>query len=137
MTGPIVTATIGVMSARVSSSGPGPGQRRGTRTAVLVSALVLVCATGCGGRSRTFFAVHGAPTSTELQLNVNSCNENLATDVSESATEVRVRVMSDRKLGRSGGDCADSVTVNLSEPLGTRRVVDDSSGEVVQVQEPE
>ena len=35
--------------------------------------------------------------------------------------------MSDRKLGRSGGDCADSVTVNLSEPLGSRRVVDDSS----------
>ena len=123
------------MSARVSSSGP--GQRRGRRIAVLVSALVLVCAAGCDGRSRTFFAVYGEPTSTELELNVASCNENLATEVRESATEVRVRVMSDRKLGRDRGDCADSVTVDLSEPLGTRRVVDESSGEVVEVQEPD
>ncbi len=116
---------------------PSNDRRRGPLAAVVVSALVLLCASGCDGRSRSFFAAYGEERSTKLELNVNSCNEKPTAEVEESATEVRVEVMSSRRLGRNGGDCADSVTVTLSEPLGTRRVVDESTGEVVEVQRPD
>ena len=116
---------------------PSQNRRRAPLAAVVVSALFLSCVSGCDGRSRSFFAAYGEPASTKLELNVNSCNEKPTAVVEEFATEVRVEVMSDRRLGRNGGDCADSVTVTLSEPLGTRRVVDESTGEVVDVQRPD
>ena len=42
-------------------------------------------------------------------------------------------VTSGRWLGRNADDCADGVVVNLKEPLGTRSVVDQSTGNVVEV----
>jgi hypothetical protein len=53
--------------------------------------------------------------------------------VTRALQSVRVHVTSGRWLGRSGGDCADGVVVALKEPPGTRSVVDQSTGTVVEV----
>jgi hypothetical protein len=46
---------------------------------------------------------------------------------------VRVQVTSGRWFGRNADDCADGVVVILNLPLGTRTVVDQSTGQVVEV----
>lgn len=124
------------MAAR-SSRPPPSGGRIGHAATWLAAVTLLSVASGCAGQERSFFAAYGKAGSTELELNVDSCNESLTAEVKESATQVRVTVTSDRRLGRSRGDCADSVTVSLAEPLGTRRLVDESTGEVVAVQAPD
>lgn len=101
--------------------------------AIAVGACVILASTGCDGRSRSVFAVYGDPASTRLELNVASCNENPTAEVVESDTEVRVQVTSGRWVGRNTDDCADGVVVTLSEPLGTRTVVDQSTGQAVEV----
>lgn len=98
-----------------------------------LGACVLLAVTGCGGRSRSVSAVYGDPSSTRLELNVASCNENPTAEVVDSDTEVRVHVTSGRRLGRNGGDCADGVVVTLKAPLGARTVVDRSTGLTVDV----
>jgi hypothetical protein len=98
-----------------------------------VGACVLLTSTGCEGRSRSVFAAYGDPASTRLELNVASCDENPTADVVESDTEVRVQVTSGRWLGRNAGDCADGVVLTLNAPLGTRIVVDQSTGQTVEV----
>lgn len=98
-----------------------------------VGACVLLAATGCDGRSRSVFAAYGDPASTRLELNVASCNENPTAEVVESGTEVRVQVTSGRWCGRNADDCADGVVVTLNAPLGTRTVVDQSTGRPVEV----
>ena len=94
---------------------------------------MLLASTGCNGGSRSVVAVYGDPASTRLELNVASCNENPTAEVLESNTEVRVQVTSGRWFGRNTDDCADGVVVTLSEPLGTRTVVDQSTGQAVEV----
>jgi hypothetical protein len=84
-------------------------------------------------RSRSVFAAYGDAASTRLELNVASCNETPTAEVVESDTEVRVQVTSGHWLGRNGGDCADGVVVTLEAPLGARTVVDQSTGQTVQV----
>jgi hypothetical protein len=79
------------------------------------------------------FAAYGDPASTRLEVNVASCNENPTAEVVESDTEVRVQVTSGRWLGRNADDCADGVVVTLNAPLGTRTVVDETSGQTVEV----
>ena len=94
---------------------------------------MLLASTGCDGRSRSFFAAHGDAASTRLELNVASCNENPTAEVVESDTEVLVQVTSGRWFGRNADDCADGVAVTLNAPLGTRTVVDQSTGQAVEV----
>ena len=100
---------------------------------MVVGACVVLAATACDGRSRSVFAAYGDPASTRLELNVASCNENPTAEVVESDTEVRVQVTSGRWFGRNADDCADGVTVVLNAPLGTRTVVDQSTGQTVEV----
>ena len=94
---------------------------------------MLLVSTGCDGRSRSVFAAYGDAASTRLELNVASCNENPTAEVVESDTEVRVHVTSGRRLGRNAGDCADGVVVTLEAPLGRRTVIDQSTGQAVEV----
>lgn len=101
--------------------------------AIAVGACVLLAATGCDGRSRSVFAAYGDPASTRVELNVASCKENPTAEVVESDTEVRVQVSSGRWLGRNAGDCADVVVVTLDLPLRSRTVVDESTGQTVEV----
>ena len=98
-----------------------------------VGACVLLASTGCDGGSRSVFAAYGDAASTRLELSVASCNENPTADVVESDTEVRVLVTSGRWWGRNADDCADGVVVTLNAPLGTRIVVDRSTGQTVEV----
>jgi len=98
---------------------------------------VLLAAAGCDGRSRSVFAAYGDPASTRLELNVASCNENPTAEVVESDTEVRVQVTSGRWLGRNADDCADGVVVTLKSPLGSRALVDESTGQAVEVRPAE
>ena len=101
--------------------------------ALAVGACVLLTSTGCDGRSRSVFAAYGDAASTRLELNVASCNENPTAEVVEFAAEVRVQVTSGRWFGRNADDCADGVVVILKAPLGTRTVVDQSTGRTVEV----
>ena len=94
---------------------------------------MLLASTGCDGRIRSVFAAYGDAASTRLELNVASCNENPTAEVVESDTEVRVKVTSGRWLGHNADDCADGVAVTLNVPLGTRTVVDQSTGQTVEV----
>ena len=94
---------------------------------------MLLAPTGCDGRSRSVFAAYGDPASTRLELNVASCNENPTAEVVASDAEVRVKVKSGHWLSRIAGDCADGVVVTLNAPLGTRTVVDQSTGQAVEV----
>lgn len=104
-----------------------------TAGAIAVGACVLLAATGCDGRRRSVFAAYGDAGSTRLELNVASCNESPTADVVESDTEVRVHVTSGRWLGRNADDCADGVVVTLKSPLGGRTVVDETTGQTVEV----
>ena len=92
-----------------------------------------LASTGCDGRRRFVFADSGHPATTRLKLNVASCNENPTAEVVASDAEVRVKVKSGHWLSRIAGDCADGVVVTLNAPLGTRTVVDQSTGQAVEV----
>ena len=101
--------------------------------AIALVACAFLCLMGCDSRSRSVFVAYGDAASTRLELNVASCDENPTADVEESETEVRVEVTSGRLLGRNADDCADGIVVILKEPLGTRSVIDQSTGKVVEV----
>ena len=98
-----------------------------------VGVCVLLASTGCDGASRSVVAAYGDAASTRLELTVASCNENPTADVVESDTEMLVHVTSGRWFGRNADDCADRVIVTLDAPLGTRTVVDRSTGQTVEV----
>lgn len=100
---------------------------------IAVGTCVLFASTGCDGPSRSVLTASGDAESTRLGLSVASCNENPTAEVVESDTEIRVQVTSGRWFGRNAGDCADSVAVTLSAPLGARTVVDQSTGQTVEV----
>lgn len=52
----------------------------------------------------------------------------------ESSLQVHISLTARQLYGQSEAACSDTVTVHLREPLGTRSVVDDSTGSVVTVQ---
>lgn len=94
-------------------------------------------ASGCGGapqRVPTVLLDASTDSSgTGLRLTVGSCGGNPeVVGVTETATEVRVRVISDEVSGDSLA-CAEAVQVRLDEPLGQRALVDDSNGARVEV----
>jgi hypothetical protein len=70
------------------------------------------------------------PDVRSLALTVSSCRASHRTEVSETAAEVRVKV-----LARHGSsdDCADGVRIRLRVPLGHRAVVDETTGDTVPV----
>lgn len=68
-----------------------------------------------------------------LTITVATCGGNPeVTEVAETATEVRVRVISDEESGDSLG-CAQALVVPLDEPLGDRVLIDDSTGDTIRV----
>lgn len=70
----------------------------------------------------------------DLTAIVNSCGGDLAVDVHEDDSLVRVRVLDHRfRLRFAGNDCQDGVQIPLSVPLGQRNLIDDSSGHQVAV----
>lgn len=70
---------------------------------------------------------------TRLTITVATCSGNPeVAEVAETATEVRVRVISDEESGDSLG-CAQALVVPLDEPLDDRALIDDSTGDTVSV----
>lgn len=68
------------------------------------------------------------PPGEVLDLTVNACNADEDVVVTESDAEVRLRVIAAQE---TLDDCADGVTVRLARPLGTRAVIDDTTGKAV------
>jgi hypothetical protein len=72
--------------------------------------------------------------ATTLNLGLASCGGTYEVDVVETTESVKVRVQDQRSPISFGGDaCADGWTIDLSEPLGERDLIDASNGEPVVV----
>lgn len=81
--------------------------------------------------------VFGEPGSAELELGVNTCNQNPRAEVEETVTEVRISMVADEIDGDGAGDCSDGTRVTLDEPLRDREVIDNATGESVEVLSPD
>ncbi len=109
--------------------------RGGSR--VLVTYAVAATLTACSsGDEVEVGSASAASTSRQLTLGVDSCGDELEVDVKEELEAVHVLIT--RRAGPGDGEnaCRDTVRVKLKSPLGERTVVDDSTGEQVQVGEP-
>lgn len=96
----------------------------------------LVMSSGCSQDTGVrVIKVVGGPDSTTLELSVDSCNRHPVARVTESDTEVRIRVSADPE-GSGGGDCADGASVNLAKPLGDRSVIDEVADKAVALTSP-
>lgn len=97
-----------------------------------VAALVAGCAL-VPKDARILQAAVSADDPTRLELEVDSCNADVSTEVVESADEVVVTVT---VRNDTRNDCADLVVVELDEPLADRALVDGARGEPVVVLTP-
>jgi hypothetical protein len=95
--------------------------------------VLLAACTGCGSDPPTIDIVYGDPESTHLWVSVNTCNRNPSVEAEETAEEVRLTATADEPSGDGEDDCLDSDDLTLETPLGDRIVVDDSTGEQVEV----
>lgn len=77
--------------------------------------------------------IQGEADSPDLVLNIASCGaREVRTDVDAISSSVLLLV---RTIGgHDGADCAESTTLRLAEPLGTRSVIDLASRRAVAVQ---
>jgi hypothetical protein len=71
---------------------------------------------------------------TTLNLALASCGGTYQVDAVETTEFVKVRVQDQRSpISFGGNDCQDTWTIDLSEPLGERDLIDASNGEPVVV----
>lgn len=104
------------------------------RAVVWAGCFVLLAAcSGCGADAPTIDNVYGDPESTKLSVSVNTCNRNPSVDAEETTTEVRLTVTADEPSGDGQDDCQDYDDLTLETPLGDRIVVDDSTGDQIEV----
>jgi hypothetical protein len=92
--------------------------------------LLVVCS-GCSEDAPSVIVVYGEPESTRLEVSVNTCNRHPIVDAEETPDEVRLTITADDR--ENAGDCADGDDVTLEAPLGDRVVIDESTGEQVEV----
>lgn len=100
-----------------------------------VGAALTLLLVGCGEPERVEARLldYTLLDGTTFQVYVDACNANARLkDVQETPTEVRLLVTADAP---GGDDCADSVPVPLKAPLGSRAVVDASTGQPVPSQQ--
>lgn len=105
----------------------------GGAAAVAVALLVA----GCSNDAPNVVEAYGDPGSTHLELGVDTCNRHPKVTAVESADEVRLTVTADKASRGGADDCQDGAHVTLKQPLDDRRVVDDATGEVIDVQPSE
>ena len=92
--------------------------------------LLLIVLSGCGRHDVEVLEAIAWADSTAVNLGVGSCNAEPKVEVvSQTEQAVRVRASADR----SSDSCADAVSICLDEPLGDRLLVDDTTGEMVDV----
>ena len=103
---------------------------------LLIGLAVLV-----GGCSSSAVAIRSATVSrddTRLRLSLSSCNARLTLEVVESQDEVVVAFSSDpaSHFGLADDSCDDLIVIQLDEPLRDRRLIDGTTGAVVDVLGP-
>lgn len=99
----------------------------------LLLGLVGVVVSACSYQPEIYSA-KARDDGTTVGLEMNNCHGDYSVSVVESADEVRVRVTDNRTpISLSGDDCSDVVTIELAEPLGDRRLVNDANGDPVSV----
>ena len=98
-----------------------------------IALLGVVLVAGCGADAPSIVIVYGDPESTKLEVGVDVCNRNPVVDAEETTEEVRLTATADEPSGDGENDCRDSVDLTLETPLGDRIVVDESTGEQVEV----
>lgn len=85
--------------------------------------------------SQTISEVYVSREGTKLQAIVNICSEDAVVEVSESSDQVGLAARAPRKGWWWGSDCLTPVVVTLKAPLAQRPVVDQHTGEVLDVAE--
>ena len=116
------------------SDRPGPRIRiDSVGVATIFAALVLMaaCVDVSGPR---IHIVNAEPSSSSLVLGLDTCNADLSADVEETAEEVRIRVYAEND---TPDDCADGIQLTLDDALGNRRVINDRTGEQLDVVPPD
>jgi hypothetical protein len=100
--------------------------------AVLLAASLVLLA--CGGRRDATIVDAVLEGERTLVLGIDACNadENRVSTIEDPET-VRVSVTTDDAPG--GDDCADGVRVELAAPLGGRELIDETTGEPVEVRQ--
>lgn len=73
------------------------------------------------------------PEGRQLRLRLGTCNAALSAEADETEDEVVVTVTA---RNSSGNDCADTLVIDLTDPLGDRAVVDGSDGQELFVEDP-
>lgn len=101
-----------------------------------VAAIVVLILSGCAAKPM-IFEVKGESGSHELSFGVNTCNRNPRAIVTETPDKVRIAIEADPVNGNGEAECADSVQVVLSEPLGDRAVIDDATGDALEILDPD
>lgn len=110
------------------------------RRASRATAVVVACAlgvTGCSGPDAEAVEILSADLLDQgrtLLLNVASCHaETVTPQVEERGSRVTVTVVVEDAA--EGPDCADGLEVRLDSPLGSRPLVDGTTGLVVEVRQ--
>ena len=102
------------------------------RTGMSVTVLLFLAACS-GSEAPRIVAVYGDAASTRIEVGVDTCNLNPVVLAQETTSEVRLSVTADEPSGDGAEDCADSDWVRLESPLGDRVVIEDSTGEQLEV----
>ena len=111
----------------------GPTKRHLVAWACAISGLVMLG--GCQV-SVPVVEVWGSSDDRELEVAVDTCNRDPDVAALESEEEVRLQVSVARSFALNSNSCRDAAKVVLDEPLGDRRVIDDSNGAELEAQEP-
>jgi len=69
--------------------------------------------------------------ASQVELGINTCNADLDALVVESDTTVEVTITAEND---TTDDCADSIVITLDKPLGHRRLINGSTGDLLDVQ---
>ena len=93
---------------------------------------IVVLLIGCSffSNEADIWTAYGAPDSTELLLEVDSCNADLSADVDEQPDQIVISVTAEND---TSDDCLEGMTIELASPLGDRVVVDSFDGESLEV----
>ncbi|HET7736069.1 MAG TPA: hypothetical protein VFK52_08860 [Nocardioidaceae bacterium] len=98
--------------------------------------VLVVALGGCSQERQTapVDTVYGTPESSRLELSISACHREPEAFVEESDHDVHLKVTVS-EAGGSGGDCMDSLIVQLNEPVGDRKIlVNDVAVELTQGQ---
>lgn len=108
--------------------------RSAASIALGLAGLLLVSGCADSGDAR-ILRLEASADSTILKMSVAACVDRYAVETAQDTSEIRVRVTAYPE-GDAGGSCGIGVLVQLREPLGTRKVIDASTGDSIQPQAP-